>query len=210
MNISLIGMSCVGKTYWAKRIEKEGYTHFSCDDLIEKILYSELGSKGYSGLSDVAKWMGYPYDARYKETSQKYLQAEESAMKKILDTIERHQADPDANFVIDTTGSVIYLSNSILARLKKLSEVVYLEVSEKYQNIMISNFIRNPKPVIWGDLFSIQNNEDPFHALKQSYPDLLVYRSKRYEALADVIFRYEEHKSQTMQARDFIHQVSIA
>ena len=36
LKVSLIGMSNVGKTYWAKRLADTGFLHVNCDALIEE------------------------------------------------------------------------------------------------------------------------------------------------------------------------------
>ena len=38
MIITLLGMSNSGKTYWSQRLTSAGYTHYCCDEEIEKKL----------------------------------------------------------------------------------------------------------------------------------------------------------------------------
>src|SRR5437868_5591313 len=124
MKISLIGMSGSGKTYWSKKMEKKGFIRFCCDDLIENKLHEELKSLGYKGgIKDLAKWMGQPYEKKYRITSKKYVSIEKQVMKEVLNTVEKQF---DKNLIIDTTGSVIYTGNRILERLKNLTKVIFL------------------------------------------------------------------------------------
>ncbi|MFI5142332.1 MAG: hypothetical protein ACHQII_08250, partial [Bacteroidia bacterium] len=127
MRISLIGMSGIGKSHWSKKLEQEGFTRFCCDDFIENKLEDELKHLGYKGIHEVALWLGQPYDPQYAENSRKYLQYEQEELDNILTLIENM---PDKNIVIDTTGSVIYLSPVTLKRLKQLTSVIYFATSE--------------------------------------------------------------------------------
>src|ERR1039457_799049 len=107
MKISLIGMSGSGKSYWSKQLEKKGFKRFGCDDMIEKKLHIDLNRLGLNGIHDVAKWMGYPYEKKYKTANKKYLDLEKQIMREILYFL-KNEAKTDENIVIDTTGSVIY------------------------------------------------------------------------------------------------------
>ncbi|PIZ64155.1 hypothetical protein COY16_00135 [Candidatus Roizmanbacteria bacterium CG_4_10_14_0_2_um_filter_39_13] len=208
MIISLIGMSSAGKTYWAKRIEEEGYLRLSCDDIIEDKLQPELSIHGYSGLADVAEWMGFPYEDYYQYTSKKYLEAEEEAMNDILNKVEKLTNGSTPKIVVDTTGSGIYTSAKVQSRLKQLTEIIYLEIPKEQKGLMAKEFIRDPKPLIWGDKFNLQPFENPKKALIRCYPDLLEYRSKQYEKLADFTIKYKDHKSNAMDADRFIRHIS--
>src|SRR5258706_6711991 len=119
MKISLIGMSGSGKTYWSEKLAQKGFTIFCCDALIEKKLGVELTSLGYNGIEDVAKWMGQPFSAQYKQTSKRYLQFEQEVMEEFLQFLEKTK--DDENIVIDTTGSVIYLDKNIIKKLSQLT-----------------------------------------------------------------------------------------
>ena len=70
MKLSIIGMSGSGKSYWSKKLQEEkGFKRFCCDDIIEQKLSHELKKFGYSGLHDVGKWMGQPFDPQYVKRS---------------------------------------------------------------------------------------------------------------------------------------------
>lgn len=182
MIISLIGMSGVGKTFWSKKLEKKGFKRFGCDDIIEEKLGKELKRLGYSGINDVAKWLGQPYDTQYETTSKKYLELENNAMSEIFLRVPTEKGDA----VIDTTGSVIYTNKPILKQLKKLTKVIYLVTPLELQKKMYILYLKDPKPVIWGNSFFKQTNESNLDALVRCYPRLLTFRAKEYEKLADV------------------------
>src|SRR3989344_2291359 len=117
MIISLIGMSGTGKTHWSKRLINHGFLDLSCDDLIEKKLQPELSKYGYKGLEDVGRWMGHPYESSYKKASKKYLEKEEEVIEEILDHVK--SVPKNTNIVVDTTGSVVYINEKLLKKLKQ-------------------------------------------------------------------------------------------
>src|SRR5258708_565140 len=125
MIISFIGMSGSGKSHWSKKLHAKGFKRFCCDDLIEEKLGDELKKLGYSGIQDVAKWMGQPFDSQYKRSSKKYLQFETEALEEIFDQTNNFSVNDD--IVIDTTGSVIYARKELLKRLTEQSKVIYFE-----------------------------------------------------------------------------------
>lgn len=189
MKLSLIGMSNSGKTYWAKKLEEKGFLRFSCDDFIGKKLQKELTAKGYSGIHDVARWMGQPYESQYKQTAAKYLSFEIETMNTILHML-KSKWTKEENIVIDTTGSVIYTSKRIMMELKKSTTIVYLHTPHCVKKEMYLSYLKNPKPVIWGESFKKRNGESDEQALIRCYPQLLSYRLKQYKKYAHIVLDY--------------------
>ncbi len=212
MRLTLIGMSNVGKSYWSKKLEKKGFKRFCCDDLIEKKLEPYLIKKGYRGIADVSKWMGMPYDERYKKNSQIYIDFEAEVMKEILEYIEsfnNHASDishnkNSENIVIDTTGSVIHTNTAVLQKIKLLTTVVYLKSPYSVIKEMLESFIKNPKPVFWENVFNKKPGESNMDALKRCYPKLITYRSMQYNRFADIIIGYNKLRQNSFSVDDFI------
>jgi len=203
MKVSLIGMSGSGKTYWAKKLKAKGFTYFCCDDLIEKKLGFELQQLGYAGIADVASWMGQPFDSYYPTRSQQYLDFEKDAIDEIYDNLET--ISETDNVVIDTTGSVIYTSNK--KKLSELTKIVYLEVPLIVTKEMYKLYLKDPKPVIWGNSFSKKNGETDMDALRRCYPKLLDFRVKKYEQLAGRTLNYYRLRTENFGVEDFIELV---
>jgi len=183
--LSLTGMSNTGKTYWSKKLAKFDFKHFNCDDLIEIKLASKLKKLGYSGINDVSRWMGQPYDKRYKKNQQKYLNSEKTVMKDVFSEIKNKKQSN--NIVIDTTGSVVHCGGNIYRELKKQTIVVYLETTDIMRKEMFNRYIKDPKPVIFGRTFIVRKGETNKQALKKCYVKLLNYRHGLYSKYADVI-----------------------
>lgn len=201
MIISLIGMSNSGKTYWSKKLESAGFIRFSCDDYIEDKLSKELKKLGYSGISDVSKWMGQPYEKQYPQASKKYLNFEVESLNEIIRKLEKGNIGKD--MVIDTTGSVIYTGDKIMKDLARLSTIIYLDTPPEVRQKMCQLYFQNPKPVIWGDSFKKVNGERDVETLKICYPNLLEYRSKKYKKYARATLDYFLLRKQDITVNDF-------
>lgn len=202
MIISLIGMSGSGKSYWSKQLEKVGFKRICCDDLIEEKLSEELKKLGYSGIADVSKWMGQPYEPQFKKTSSQYLAYENLVMEEIYSFLEENK-----KIVVDTTGSVIYTNAKTLENLKKLTKIIYLKVPESVEKEMFNLYITDPKPVVWGNSFNKKSAETNLNALKRCYPDLLSYRSKQYEKLAKVTMDYHKLRNKNFGISHFLEEI---
>lgn len=207
MIISLIGMSGVGKTTWSQRLEKDaGFTRITCDDIIEKKLGTLLTKLGYSGTDGMAKWMGLPYEEQYIKNSEIYLELERQSLVETLDYICTH-ANRLNNIVIDTTGSVIYLDESVIQLLKQLTTLVYLETTEHVNQELFNTFVANPKPIYWGYHFNQKHGEEPDEAVKRCFPEVIAYRSQRYAEFAHVTVDYEICRNSTISTKDFISYI---
>lgn len=217
--VSFIGMSNVGKShwsrklrgeglnYWFRRLRKVGFERYCCDDLIEARLGPELKVSGYAGgIKDVARWMGQPYDPQYPETSRKYLEFEGEATREALAAVA--QAKPDEKIVIDTTGSVIYLAPDILQELSARTRIVYIKASDRVKEKLYSDYLQNPKPVIWGESFNQKDGETEMEALGRCYPDLLAYRAQRYADLAHITLDYHTLRDPKFTVQDLITVIS--
>lgn len=201
MKLSLIGMSGSGKSYWSKKLESIGFLRICCDDLIEQKLSKELVKLGYKGTQDVSRWMGQPYDNRYKQTSKKYLMFEKKIMESIIKILE---SEPKKDIVVDTTGSVIYTGEHILQSLRKLTRVIYLNVPESVKKDMYLLYLRDPKPVLWGRSFKRKKGETDYEALARCYPKFLQYRSIRYQQYAHLSMDYFTLRKPDFETSDFL------
>lgn len=196
-------MSNAGKTTWAKRLESDyGYVRYSVDDMIEEKLSPILQEKGYSGIADVAKWMGMPFEKQYPTNSGIYMDQEIASMHEVLEIIE--EAHPSDNIVIDTTGSVIYTGDGILDRLQAKSTIVYLETPAEVKREMFVSFMKEPKPIIWGDVFSPRSKEESMEAIKRLYPVLLDSRTREYSRYAHTTIPFDKHMNHLFTSADFI------
>jgi hypothetical protein len=181
LRLALIGMSGAGKSYWTARIAAAGYPAISCDTQIENRLKPALETGGYSGINGVAAWMGWPHLPTYAGRETAYLSQEIAVLDEVLTGLEKN---PGRDLVLDTTGSVIYVGNHLLHRLRKQMLVVYLAASRDELQLLIQRYLEDPKPVLWRGAFQARPGEDPKETVARCYPVLIGARRQSYEALA--------------------------
>ncbi|MBI5456168.1 hypothetical protein HY969_00320 [Candidatus Kaiserbacteria bacterium] len=171
--IAFIGMSNCGKSFRSKVLQQElGFQWYHVDEEIQKAL-------GFKNMDEISSWIGYPSSPGYEDREKKYLELENNFTKEA-------SMQTDKNLVFDTTGSVAQLDKDTLEILGDNCLIIHLDVGENSLQQMIDRFFREPKPVAWGDFFSINLGESEETALRRQYPTLLSERLKRYRALAHV------------------------
>ena len=169
-------MSNAGKTTLAQKLTKYGFRYFSCDDFIAKKLYPN----GIE-VNEINNWLGYPFMKKYQERANEYLLYEHKSLEKAISIIK----DDVSNLIIDTTGSVIYHKQSLLASIKNKSLVIHLTVDKSHIDALYKNYLQYPKPVIWGNSFH-NLDPDPKKSLKKCYPRLLKFRLAKYKSFAHI------------------------
>lgn len=182
--LCFIGMSGVGKSFWAKRLVALGWVRHDCDGEIAARL-AELvePSPGEEPVHALGRWMGMPFSAGYGDREARYLALEDDVTARALDA-----ATTDAGgHVIDCTGSVIYLPAPLLARLAAQTRVVYLATPDDRRAAMLARYLEEPKPVVWGGAFQPREGETNERAVARCYESLLSLRDARYRALAHVV-----------------------
>ncbi|MBP9838523.1 MAG: hypothetical protein KBC84_07390 [Proteobacteria bacterium] len=182
MVITLIGFSGAGKSHLSKQFREElSWSTYDCDSLIEQRLKHSIDN-GSSSVEKLAFWLGQPYTENFQER--------EDLLVKLEDEVTADAFLPEnikkENYVIDTSGSVIYVSPKTIKTLKENSTVVYLEFSETEIEMMYQQFLKIPKPIIWGGMFQPKDHETNDDALKRCYYELVAWRKQRYEQIADI------------------------
>jgi len=175
LHMAFIGASNAGKTFRTRQLVKDkGLVSISVDDEIGK----ELGIQGVTNLS---RWMGQPHETRFVNNQATYLQLEES--------LTRQAGPPEfGNFILDTTGSAIYLSPSLKTWLSQTFLVVYARVSKAQESAWLHIFLESPKPLVWGDLDRPRSGESRQDTLSRCGSELLAWRHQRYRELSDISF----------------------
>ncbi len=190
--ISLIGMSGLGKSHWSRILEQHGFERYSCDSMIAARLLDRCEHpEGKIGC--LGQWMGLPFEPGYAQKASQYLSAETDALKEVIAALE--SADPDQKMVIDTTGSAPYTGEQIMERLRELTLMVHLAVSESVMVRMLTRYIQSPRPVLWGEHFSQRYSETAHEALARSYRDLLLHREVLYRKYAHISIPYDSHRT---------------
>jgi len=207
MHLSLIGMSGSGKSYWTKKLSEHGFHTFHCDDLIESKLSDELMETD-GAMRSVGEWMGFPFDAGYRERESKYLSFEKKILGEVFDFLKRSKAHSNGKFVIDTTGSVIYTGDPILDKLCRHTTVVHLETPQEIQEKMLAAYLNNHRPVLWKEHFAKAPDEADDDAIARCYPVLMATRERLYRSCASVTIKYNDHSNHRFSVGKFLKIVS--
>ncbi|QQS59413.1 hypothetical protein IPN35_00795 [Candidatus Peregrinibacteria bacterium] len=172
LKIAFIGMSNIGKSFRTEQLQRlKNMQSSSIDNSIAEQMKKE-------GMAGMVEWMGYPFEKKYKEAEKEYLELENKI------TIGR--IPEGKNYVLDTTGSFVYLEPETISFVQENFLVVNLDCSEMMLRVMIEEFFLMPKTIIWGDFFEKQDGEREIDALRRCYPALLRDRIHRYRKLADI------------------------
>jgi len=172
LRLAFVGMSNVGKTSRSRALQSAlSFEHLDIDGEI----CAELG---LADMHALAAWLGYPGSEGYRERERHYLDLEEKRT-----TLKR---DLHSNVVLDTTGSVVHLSDQARDAIKRDFFVVHFSVGEEMVRDLAERFFAVPKPVVWGDYFSQMEGESTQEALVRCYPDLLRTRLDKFKKLAHV------------------------
>ena len=207
--LSLIGMSGSGKSQWSLGLAEKGFTRFCCDDMIAARLTSDLVQP--DGIfMEMGRWMGFPYQARYKEREEKYLAMEIEVLGQIVDEFENRGETLGENVVVDTTGSVIYAGDALLARLRRYTTVVHFAVPAAIQSQMLQAYMASPRPVLWRGLFERSPGESAEAALTRCYGKLLASREALYRKHADVTLDYHLRSREDFTVSDLLKAVESA
>ena len=207
LRLALIGMSGAGKTFWSKRLAPSGRPAVSCDDRIEQRLRARLESGGYAGIKGVASWMGWPDSPTYTQREAEYLAEEIHALDEILTGLEK---DRSREMILDTTGSVIYTGNNLLFRLRRQMTIVYLAATPEEQQLLITRYLNDPKPVLWRGAFQPKKGETPAETVARCYPMLIAARRQSYEALAHCIVSLAELRDANVDAPAFLAKIKAS
>lgn len=149
--------------------------------------------------------MGLPYEPGYTEREKKYLSLEIDVLEDILRYLESGiTAD---NVVVDTTGSVIYTGEDNLRRLRNLTTVVHFRTPPEVQDVMLQNYLKKHRPVLWQGMFQKEPGESNEEALARCYALLLSAREEIYSRHAHVSIDYEDRRKDGYTINDFLDRV---
>ncbi len=207
MHLSLIGMAGSGKSHWSKKLEAEGFRRFCCDDLIAERLGPELKNPDGTSMS-VADWMGFPYENRYSEREERYLSLEAEVVQEIIDYLESGTGGPQENIIVDTTGSVVYLRDSLLERLSRLTTIVLLATPPAVKERLLNAYIEHPHPMLWRGMFDRKPGESRLEALSRCYSQLFTSRERLYRRHAAVTIGYGERRKENFGVADFLELIA--
>lgn len=182
LKIAFVGMSNIGKSYTAKRLsQSHDFDLVEIDRLIWKEL--EQGS-----MADFALWQGQPYTQGYDAREAVSIELETKAMTAAMTQVNTSQAEKsaNANVILDTTGSVIYIGGNALKRLKDEYLIVHIAAAAQDLERLKRDYFALPKPLVWRGHYRPKDGLTEKESILACYPDLLQSRKQAYEGLADI------------------------
>jgi hypothetical protein len=208
--ISLVGMSGVGKTYFALSQNSNECFNYSVDFVLAKVylkdkhfnsssvkindlssvstFLSKFGSKGKGGLDR----------DEFLRRQELYAIAEQKATVHLKDISNKIFSIGYKTIVNDLTGSICEIINPDIENFLKTTEIKYLPASDEHIDLLIKRAKKSPKPLLFSiDFFTqivdkykdknnIKNDDDidPNDFCKYSFPLLVKYRIPKYEYVA--------------------------
>lgn len=173
LHIAFIGMSNIGKSYTAERLSESH--NFELIE-VDRIIWESLGE---GSMADFARWQGQPYSDGYAEREARSIRIENDATKTALTRL-------GGNALLDTTGSVIYAHDDVLADLSARCLVVHIRADATDIARLQDDYFDTPKPLIWFGHFKADPDKSDRQNIRDCYPALLASRQTRYRALADI------------------------
>ncbi len=192
-----VGMSGVGKSHLARLLGTLGRRVFDVDTLIAGELGDLVKPEGdESPVHALGRWMAMPWTEGFDAREAEYLALEERITAEAFEAALASVSPA----VVDTTGSVVYLSAPLRARRRAEGRVVYFHTPESDRARMREQYLRDPKPVCWGGLYRAEAGESSRAAIERLYPRLLETRDARYRELAHEVIEGPELRDVTAEA----------
>jgi shikimate kinase len=176
LHLAFIGMSNIGKSYTATRLSKT--YNFQLVE-VDRLIWEELGQ---GSMADFADWQGQPYTKGYDEREAVSIGLETTATKKAM-------APVNANTLLDTTGSVIYVDDAVKADLRENFLIVHIAAGDADLERLKADYFALPKPLVWRGHYRKLDGKSEYESILACYPELLNSRKSAYENIADLSSR---------------------
>ena len=183
---------------------EKGFRHKAVDDLIIERLKQQPENTSIQSLEDVAKWLGQPSEPTFREREAEYLALERTITEELIAELGDDGWNIPENTVIDTTGSAIYLGDSLMSALAKRSRIVYLAIPESEYEFMYQQYYEDPKPVIWGTQYEPRAGESAEETMRRCYPELITWRAAQYKKYSDMMMIMDRKNRDRMSISRFL------
>ena len=204
--ITLIGMSGLGKTHMSAMLAREGWVHYSCDEIIgrdflAKDLDAPVSKEDLSPLSRFVGKLGDPAKGglplvEFKKRQRMYYDAECESLRRMGTEIARTAGD----FVNDSTGSLCeIIDDGLIEQVGRETLFVYIRANANDEAVILQRAIDYPKPMFfpstefdyWLNEYMRENKiastdeMDPDQFARWVFPVLVRARLPKYRKLAD-------------------------
>ena len=173
LHLAFVGMSNIGKSYTATRLSK---THKFQLVEVDNLIREDLG-KG--SMADFATWQGQPYTEGYEAREATSIALETKATSRAM-------ISANGNTLLDTTGSVIYVDDTVRKQLMRDFLIVHIAAGPEDLERLKEDYFAMPKPLVWRGYYEKVDGKTQEESILECYPKLLNSRKSSYESLADV------------------------
>lgn len=205
--ITFIGMSGLGKTHTACMLARQGWKHYSCDEVIGRdfladALDAPVTREDLSPLSRFIGKLGDPAQGglglvEFKKRQKMYYDAECESLRRVGRAI----ALSDASFVNDSTGSLCeIMDETLIDKVGHETLFIYIRANADDEAEILQRAIDYPKPLFfpasefdyWLDEYmkdrGIKNIDDmdPDAFARWVFPVLFQARLPKYRRLAEM------------------------
>ena len=204
--ITFIGMSGLGKTHTACMLARQGWEHYSCDEIIGRdYLAGELDAPvTKEDLSPLSRFVGKLGDpakgglplVEFKRRQKLYYDAECESLR----LVGRAIATSHVDFVNDSTGSLCEITDTALIdQVGRETLFIYIRANDEDEAAILQRAIDYPKPMFfpasefdfWLDEYmkdrkiGHSNEIDPDAFARWVFPVLFQARLPKYRRLAE-------------------------
>lgn len=204
--ITFIGMSGLGKTHTACMLARQGWEHYSCDEVIGRdFLADDLDAPvTKEDLSPLSRFIGKLGDpakgglslVEFKKRQKMYYDAECESLRRVA----REIALSDVDFVNDSTGSLCEITDeALIEHVGRETLFIYIRANAEDESAILQRAIEYPKPLFfpasefdfWLDEYMKDqhlkntNEMDPDEFARWVFPVLFQARLPKYRRLAE-------------------------
>lgn len=205
--ITVIGMSGLGKTHISCFLSQNGWTHYSCDEVIGRDYLSGFLDKPVTkkDLSSLSRFIGKLGDQRkgglpiveFKRRQKLYYDAECDALRQVQDELMRSPG----HFINDSTGSLCEIEDAaLIEQLGQKTVFVYIRASDDDETRILERAAIHPKPLFFPpaqfdawleeytklEQIARVGDLDPDAFARWVFPVLFKSRLPKYQRLADL------------------------
>lgn len=208
--VTVMGMSGVGKTTLAEKLEADNWFHYCVDyrigtkHLDDETVKNNVSIQNLKPVSDFLGMVGNPEKGgcdkdKFNKRQRMYKEAEIKSMLDLPDFIKQAHENNHPHVLNDSTGSLCELNNqAVLDTINKNTLLLYLKATKKDEEELFARARKDPKPLFYPDDFFTENldlymTEKSIKRIEEIEPDgfyhwifpkLFYSRIPKYEEIA--------------------------
>ena len=149
-------------------------------------------------------WRGLPYEERYRNNESVQIQNEQEVMESVCNELSKYRTE---NVVVDTSGSLVYIDESVLRRLCDLTRCAYIVADKEQEAELYNDEVIFRRPLVWGRAYIPEKGESPEQAMRRCFPKLIAWRAHEYSRWATLSIPYYVLRHDDMTVDSFAHLI---